>query len=182
MSPARTKRAPRIAALAFAAVVFAGSGAPAHLAVRLLILSPAEGARVGADVTVRVQLQATLGGAGSTTFVMRLDGTPVDPGTGEHQRQATQTMIRIGEAIEIPLRALAPGRHEIIAEYRPDADEPPRTERVTFIVDEPGASTLLFAIASLAVIFVAILIARIALGLRRRRTVLEADGDVRRRR
>ena len=182
MSLARTKRAPRIAALAFAAVVFAGSGAPAHLAVRLLILSPAEGARAGSDVVVRVQLQATLGGAGSTTFVMRLDGTPIDPGTGERQRQATRKMIRIGETVEVPLRALAPGRHEIIAEYRPDADEPPRTERVAFIVDEPGASTLLFAIASLVVIFVAILIARMALGMRRRRAAQQADVGSRRRR
>lgn len=163
-------------------VVLTTGSAPAHLAVRLLILNPAEGGRVGADVVVRVQLQATLGGAESTTFVMRLDGTPIDADTGESQRQASPKVIRIGETVEVPLRALAPGRHEIVAEYRPDTDEPPRTARVAFIVDEARASKLVFAVASLTAILTTTLIARIALAVRRRRRSLQGDGEPRRRR
>lgn len=182
MSRGRTKRARALASLAFAVAALAVSDAPAHLAVRLLILSPVEGARVGADVMVRIQLQATLGGEESTRFTMRLDGTQIDPDTGESQRQATPKMIRIGDTVEVPLRSLAPGRHEIVAEYRPDTDEPPATVRVGFIVDEAGPSMFLLAIASIAAIVIILLIARMTLTMRRRRTDLQADADQGRRR
>lgn len=153
-------RARTFAALALAASALAASSAPAHLAVRLLILSPADGARVSADVTVTVQLQATLGGADSTSFVMKLDGTLIDPDAGERQATEMPRVIRIGETVETPLRALAAGRHEVSVRYRPDIDEAPRTELVAFIVDASGGSmTPLLIGASVAALAVAVTLA-----------------------
>jgi hypothetical protein len=128
--------------------------AEAHVAIRLLITSPGEGDRVGANFVAEVYAQPFLGGVDGTSFSVDLDGRPLDPGTGRHVSTPVETAIRVEETRSIQLHGLAEGPHTLMVTYRPDVDEPPEEASVTFIV-ERGSPLLAGGVA--AAIVVAIL-------------------------
>lgn len=129
--------------------------AEAHVAIRLLITSPSEGDRVGAELVAEVFAQPFLGGVDGTTFSVDLDGRPLDPGTGRHVSTPVETPIRVEETKSIRLHGLAEGEHTLMVTYRPDVDEPPEEESVTFVV--VGSSPLLAGGIAAGAIVVAIL-------------------------
>jgi hypothetical protein len=129
--------------------------AEAHVAIRLLITSPGEGDRVGADLVAEVYAQPFLGGADGTNFSVDLDGRPLDPGTGRHVSTPVETPIRVEETRSIQLHGLAEGEHTLTVTYRPDVDEAPEEASVTFVVE--GSSPLLAGGIAAGAIAVAIL-------------------------
>jgi hypothetical protein len=129
--------------------------AQAHVAIRLLITSPGEGDRVGADPVVQVFAQPFLGGVDGTSFSVGLDGRPFDPSTGRAASAPVETPIRVEETRSIQLHGLAQGEHTVTVTYRPDVDEPPEEASVTFVV--AGSGPLPLAGIAAGAIVVAIL-------------------------
>jgi hypothetical protein len=112
-----------VAAAAY--VVLTATPASAHLAIRLDIRDPGDGAKVGRHTSLVIFAQPTLAGVDHTTFSVMVDTRPIDPDTGkpvDHDKQGT---IAVSTTRRIPLMLTA-GRHHVTVEYRPDIDEPPR--------------------------------------------------------
>jgi hypothetical protein len=112
----------------------------AHVAISLLVLSPRQGETVPPDSGVVVLAQRTLGGVDGTTFTVRLDG----------KRLGVPVSIRVGQRTTVPMRGLDPGPHRLEIDYRPDVDEPGRSETVEFEVGGAGSSRLLVRVAGTA--------------------------------
>lgn len=155
--------------LALTGTLFLAVPARAHVAIRVLIISPNEGERVGPDTDVRLFAQPFLGGVDQTTFSVELDGGPLDPASGQPAAEAVEVPIRVEEARRIPLASLAEGSHTLTVTYRPDLDEAPQQESVTFVVGSGGTS-LSLAVGGIAAAVVA-LVAALAFWIRKRRRV-----------
>lgn len=124
---------------ALSASVLTAPGASAHLAIRLDIRAPEDGAKVGPHSELVVYAQPTLAGVDHTSFRVILDGHSIDPATGKPTSDDTTTNIEVSTSRRTPLD-LSPGTHRIAIEYRPDIDEPVRDVSVDFTV-RPTKST-----------------------------------------
>jgi hypothetical protein len=106
------------------------SKAWAHVAIVLTIVEPSTGQEVGADVTIVVHAQPTIGGVDGARFTLEVDGRAL-PGQVDR-------LIRVNRDVRIAVTGLTPGRHVATVRYRPDVDEPQTTNEVAFVVREPG--------------------------------------------
>lgn len=135
----RLARRALLAAVAFSVGLLAAPPALGHVAIQLHIERPARGARVGPDTELVVYAQPMLFGVPETTFVVELDGQPLDPRTGRPGPAPRPLRIRADRRVTVPLRGLAAGRHELTVRYRPDRDALPLEASVTFeVVEEVG--------------------------------------------
>lgn len=137
--------------MVLAAAILTGamaSQAWAHVAIVLTIVEPSTGQEVGADVTIVVHAQPTIGGVDSTRFTLEMDSRAL-PGQVDRP-------IRVNQDVRIPVTGLAPGRHVATVRYRPDVDEPETSNEVAFVVREPGDEglpvPLVAALAGVAVL------------------------------
>lgn len=131
------RRAPALLTL-LALLAVAGLPASAHVAPRLRIASPEDGARVYGD-TVRVVV-AGEGGDGPGLFTLALDGTLVDA-TGKVGGTFTTLSVQPGgqTVLNVPV---TPGEHELrlVQPADPDAGTRERevVTRFTVTADAPG--------------------------------------------
>ncbi|MBV8958515.1 MAG: hypothetical protein JO087_07075 [Actinobacteria bacterium] len=126
--------------LCLAAAVMAAAPASAHLAIRLDIRAPEDGSKVGPRVELEVFAQPTLAGVDHTEFRVIVDGDSVDANTGKRTSSDDTTTIAVSTTHRTPLN-LAPGRHHVVVEYRPDIDEPVRQTAVDFQVRQPAKAS-----------------------------------------
>jgi hypothetical protein len=147
----RATGARALAALAALALALAWPAVPAraHVAIQLHIERPRPGERVGPDAQLVVYAQPMLFGVPETTFVVRLDGRPLDPATGAPAARPTPVRIEAGRRVRLLLRDLSPGPHLLTVRYRPDRDALPLEASVRFVVGGGGASPWPFAGAGL---------------------------------
>lgn len=131
-----------LACVAFAVGVLLAPTALAHVAIQLHIERPASGARVGPHAELVVYAQPMLFGVPETTFVVELDGRPLDPRTGRPGPAPRPVHIVAGRRVTVPLRGLGEGRHELTLRYRPDRDALPLETSVTFVVGRSGSRPL----------------------------------------
>lgn len=146
--------------VAVACSVVLAAPASAHLAIRLDIRSPEDGAKVGRHTELVIFAQPTLAGVDHTLFTVSLDGRPIDPVTGKAAAEDGQGTIAVSTTHRVPLD-LTSGRHHVVVEYRPDIDEPPRQVSVDFEVrvgkSAPWANALIAAaVMVLVATFVAV--------------------------
>ena len=121
-------------------VLLVGTAAPAvaHLAIRLDIHAPQEGARVGRRVDLVIFAQPTLAGVDHTTFTVALDARPLDPTTGRTTAVPVPAIIAVSTTRTVVLDHLTPGKHQATVTYRPDVDEPLTRTSVDFVTTSPG--------------------------------------------
>lgn len=134
-SPRALWRALVIAAFAAAALV-GGAGthpAQAHVPIILLVMAPHDGQTVDANPQVVIYAQRTLGGVDQVAYTLTLDQHPIDPVSG-HTGASGPAQIRAGQQAHVPLHDLAPGPHRLAIHYRPDSDEPAKSDAVEFTV------------------------------------------------
>ncbi len=123
-----------LAALGVALLALWPGAATAHIAIVLLIRSPADGQHMGRNVSIVVVAQPALAGVNHTAFTAELDGRPVDPASGRITSESRSAVIKVGSTTTIPLRGLASGTHRFVIRYRADTDEPVTEKAVSLIV------------------------------------------------
>jgi len=121
------------ATAAFLFLLATAGPAAAHLAIRLDIRTPEDGAKVGPHFELEVYAQPTLAGVDHTTYRVIVDGRSIDPATGKPTSNDTVTNIEVSTSRRTPL-TLSPGSHHLAVEYRPDIDEPVRDVSIDFTV------------------------------------------------
>jgi hypothetical protein len=142
-------------------VLAAAHETSAHVAINILILSPAASARVGQNADAVLLAQRTLDGVVETTFSLTLDG----------RRVATDERIRVDQRRRIDLGRLSVGGHVLELSYLPDSDALPRRTRVRFETSPDGGTGVLTR-GAIAVVLLVLLLAALAFV---RRAVFRSD-------